>query len=251
MKKLKAWQVILLIVFYPAGICYLIYITAKKKRLKNAVNPSYYVINPPVHQIYYPPDGFISRPSEIYDRKSKIVSLWSRKWLEIASEEFVVVDLETTGLDKYTDKIVEISAIRYRNCVEVEKFVTLVDPQRPIPLDATGVHHITNSMVRNAPTDRQAIPALLDFLGNSLLAGHNVNFDISFIEVAARLQGFDPQWNYIDSMSVAKRLIPGLPDYRQTTILNALNVKQNRYHRAEDDCRGCAEIILLGINSLL
>lgn len=186
-----------------------------------------------------------------YKRQSKIVSLFTKKWLAAAAEEFIVLDIETTGLDSRNDRIVEVSAIRYNKLVESEKFVTLVNPGTIIPIAATEIHHITNQMVIDAPFVEQVIPPLLSFLKSSVIVGHYVNFDISFIEVAARRMGFAPAWNYIDTISIAKKLIPGLPNYKLKTILDAIHVNQATYHRAEDDCRGCAEIILLGINSLL
>lgn len=184
-------------------------------------------------------------------KKSKIVSLLSKKWLSLAYNEFIVVDLETTGLNKNNDYIIEVAAIRYQKGYEVDKFVTLINPCVYIPAGVSRIHGIYNEHVANSPTIEKVLPRLLDYLGNSLLVAHNANFDIGFIEVWAGRLSYEPHWNYVDTISVAKKFIPGLPNYKQHTILDAIGYKQNRYHRAEDDCRGCAEIMNIGINSLI
>lgn len=186
-----------------------------------------------------------------FDKKSSIVSVFVKKWADIARREFVVLDLETTGLDKVYDGIVEIAAIKYIDGVEAEKFTTLVNPGRSIPPGAMAVHKITDDMVKSAPAIKQVMPQLLTFLGDSLLVGHNANFDIGFVEVWARRLGYNPVWNYVDTISVAKKILPGLHNYKQGTVLNAIGYTQNQYHRAEDDCRGCAEIMLLAVNSIV
>ena len=177
------------------------------------------------------------------DKQSKIASIFTQKWYDAVCEEFVVVDIETTGLSKDFDHIIEIAAIRYEGGVEQEKFTTLVKPPFAIPEEAIAIHHITNAMVNNAPPISSVISAFLDFVGESILVGHNANFDISFLEIAAREQGFSPSWRYIDTISVAKKAYPGLPNYKQQTVLRAIGYKQPSEHRAEDDARGCAYIL--------
>lgn len=203
---------------------------------------------PQQNEIRYSP--FNGYPQISLEKKSKIVSIFTHKWLQATVNEFIVLDLETTGLDKAFDKIVEIAALRYINGAPVDKFVTLVNPQMPMPRAAQQVHRISDQAVRNSPTIEQVMPHLLTYLGSSILVGHNANFDIGFIEVWARRLGYDPCWNYIDTISVAKKMIPGLPNYKQQTVLDRIGYRQNTYHRAEDDCKGCAEILLIAINSL-
>ena len=182
---------------------------------------------------------------------SKIVSIFTQEWLNIAHKEFIVVDIETTGLDKNSNHIIEVAAIRYRNCAEVDKFVTLINPRIDIPHVTTRIHGITNKAVENSPTIETVMPELLKFLGNSLLTAHNANFDIGFIETWANKLGYKVGWNYVDTISIARRMIPGLINYKQATVLNAIGYEQSQYHRAEDDCRGCAQIMKLGVDSLI
>jgi exonuclease, DNA polymerase III, epsilon subunit family len=184
------------------------------------------------------------------EKKSKIVSVFTNKWFDKAADTFTVIDIETTGLSKITDHIVEIAAIRYNGGLEWEKMVSLVKPPVEIPQVTIDIHHITNRMVKDAPTIEDVLPAFLEFIGDDLVVGHNVNFDIGFIELAARRLGYDPVWNYVDTISVAKKIIPGLPNYKQATVINALGIRQDIAHRAEDDCRACAEILILALQKI-
>lgn len=185
-----------------------------------------------------------------YQKKSSIVSIFTKKWYDICCKEFVVLDFETTGLDKVYDNIVEIAAIRYVDGIEKEKYVTLVNPLRPIPADASAVHHITNNMVKSAPKEKEAIPLLINFIENSIIVGHNVNFDIGFLEIAAQRCGMSVKYSYIDTLSISKKLFPDLPDYKLGTIASSLGIDTTKLHRAEADVYVCSEIIKIAIDTL-
>lgn len=185
-----------------------------------------------------------------YDKQSRIVSIFTRKWYDVCQKDFIVLDFETTGLDKVYDSIIEIAAIRFENGVEKEKYVTLVKPLLHIPLEATAINHITNQMVRNAPSEKDTIPKLIDFIGDSIIVGHNVNFDIGFLEIAAQRQGKNVQYNYIDTMSIAKKLFPDLPDYKLGTIAQFLDFDTSSLHRAEADVYVCSEIVKIALDTL-
>lgn len=185
-----------------------------------------------------------------YIKDSKIVSIFSKKWRDICRKEFVVIDFETTGLSYYTDRIIEIAAIRYKSGEESERFISLVNPLISISHEASQINHITDTMVADAPTERYLIPQLIEFLGNSLIVGHYVNFDLNFLEVAAQRYGYNVKYNYIDTISVAKKIFPGLSDYRLSTIAETLNIDTLKLHRAENDVGVCAEIINIALNSL-
>jgi DNA polymerase III epsilon subunit family exonuclease len=178
-----------------------------------------------------------------YKKASKIVSIMDAQWFNCAYDEFIAIDIETTGLCKTREHILEVAAIRYRKCEEVDKFVTLINPMVKIPYYVSQIHGITNETVKNSPTIDVVIPQLLEFMGNSIIVAHNAHFDIGFIEVWARRLGYNPIWNYIDTISAARKVIPGLSNYKQQTVLNAIGYVQKTYHRAEDDVRGCVEII--------
>jgi DNA polymerase III epsilon subunit family exonuclease len=174
--------------------------------------------------------------------------LFTKRWFDVACGEFVVFDIETTGLSAVYDRVIEMAAIKYQQGVEVDKFVTLVNPK--VPIYNSFIHGITNEMVKDSPTIAEVMPNLLEFLGDCLLVGHNVSFDLRFTEVNARWCGYTVKWDYVDTRSIAKKLLPALYNYRQETVLNALGYTQSRRHRAEDDARGCVNIFNFGLNTL-
>ena len=183
-------------------------------------------------------------------KASEIVSILDERWCKCAYEEFIALDIETTGLGKGHEHILEVAAIRYRKCKEIDKFVSLINPLARIPYYVSQIHGITNETVKDSPTIDVVLPQLLDFMGNSIIVAHNAHFDIGFIEVWARRLGYDPYWNYIDTISVARKVLPGLPNYKQHTILNAIGYVQDTYHRAEADVRGCVEIIMYAFDKI-
>ncbi len=95
--------------------------------------------------------------------------------------DFVVVDTETTGITLLSSKIVELSALRFENFRPTMLFTTLINPECPIPPEATNVNHITDEMVKDAPKIWQVMPALQDFIGAMPLVGHNLPFDLKFL----------------------------------------------------------------------
>lgn len=95
--------------------------------------------------------------------------------LNLYAKDYVVFDLETTGLSPETDEIIEISGIKVRNGQVDSDFSTLVNPGRPIPYSATNINGITDEMVRNAPMLKEALENFLDFAGEDILVGHNIH----------------------------------------------------------------------------
>lgn len=146
---------------------------------------------------------------------------------------FVALDLETTGLDSDRDTILEIGAVRFKgNRVEGE-YSTLVNPGRPISPFITGLTGITDAMVANAPPLRQILPALEDFVGDAIIVGHNIKFDLGFLR-KQRLFGDHDQ---LDTYDLAAVLIPAAGRYSLGALGQALGVILPATHRALDDAR--------------
>jgi DNA polymerase III epsilon subunit family exonuclease len=185
---------------------------------------------------------------EFYRKQSMPRNLFTKRWFDVACGEFVVVDIETTGLSAVYDRVIEVAAIKYQKGVEVDKFITLINPQ--VPIYNSFIHGITNEMVKGSPIIADVMPNLLGFLEDCLVVGHNVSFDLRFIEVNARGCGYTVKWDYVDTRSIAKKLLPKLYNYRQETVLDALGCKQSSWHRAESDARGCVNIFNFCLNTL-
>ncbi len=152
--------------------------------------------------------------------------------------DYVVFDLETTGVSVAKDDIIEISAVRGRNGQIVDTFSTLVNPGRPIPADATAVNGITDEMVKDAPEIGTALSGFLEFIGKEVLVGHNIHsFDLNFVyDAALVLSGKKVDNDYVDTLYLAKRCLPGLGSYKLTDLAAHFGISAAGAHRAFNDC---------------
>ena len=161
-------------------------------------------------------------------------------------ENYVVFDLETTGINQERDAIIEISAVKVEKHKVVGEFSTLVNPERHIPAGATAVNGITDEMVKDAPDIKTAMKDFLDFVGNYVLVGHNIHtFDTNFVYDAA-LDFLEQEMrdDYIDTLYMARRYLPELPHHKLTDIAAHFGLKTEGAHRALFDCmmnQGCYE----------
>ena len=160
-----------------------------------------------------------------------------KKLLKYVSD-YVVFDLETTGISVDRDDIIEISAVKVKNGQVIDTFETLVNPERHIPAGATQVNHITDAMVADAPLLEEAMILFMDFIGEGILVGHNINtFDMKFIYKAAE-QLFDkiiPN-DYIDTLTMARRCLPELSHHRLCDVSEHFQISTEGAHRALNDC---------------
>ena len=120
--------------------------------------------------------------------------------------EFVVFDTETTGLAPSRERIIELAAIRFVNGVPTEVFETFINPEKPIPQEASAVNHITDGMVADAPTISQVLPAFEAFVGKSPLVAHNLAFDLKFIFYSGS-NIFDTPRKYFDTLQIAQKML--------------------------------------------
>lgn len=165
-----------------------------------------------------------------HDRSAKGKSL-----LEIVSN-YVVLDLETTGLDPTWNEIIEIGAIRVRNHEIVETFSSLVKPDIPIDDFIASLTGITNEMVADAPAINAILPQLFDFVGNDIVVGHNVNFDINFLyDNSLRCTGRGFTNDFVDTMRLSRRLFPEEAHHRLADLELRFNLHNENAHRAMSD----------------
>lgn len=152
--------------------------------------------------------------------------------------DYVVFDLETTGINPNRDAIIEISAIKVIGNQVAEEFSTLVNPGRSIPKGATAVNGITDEMVADAPTVKEAIEHFLDFIGDSILVGHNIHtFDMNFAYDAALQElGREIKNDYIDTLYLARQCLPQLSHHKLTDVSEYFCIETEGAHRALCDC---------------
>ncbi|MGI6030538.1 MAG: PolC-type DNA polymerase III [Eubacteriales bacterium] len=157
-------------------------------------------------------------------------------------DEFIMFDLETTGLNPNLCAITEIGAVRVKNGEVVEEFDTFVDPEMPIPPEITKLTGISDEMVQGAPKVRQAIEMFYDFCGDAPLVAHNSPFDAGFMKVHSRRVGLDFPYTCLDTVALAKFLLPNQKKYKLDILAKELKLPPFNHHRACDDSRVLAGI---------
>ena len=151
-------------------------------------------------------------------------------------ENYTVVDIETTGLSPQRDDIIELSALKVRDTKVVEEFSTLLKSSKGVNSFISGLTGITNSMLNNAPIIEDVLPEFLAFIGNDIILGHNVNFDMRFIKAKTQLVLNKMVENSImDTMIFAKRNLE-LPNFKLTTIAQYYDIDTKNNHRGLKDC---------------
>lgn len=145
----------------------------------------------------------------------------------------VCLDIETTGLDRNGDSIIEIAAIRFKGHRIEAEFQTLIDPGKRIPDNITTLTGIDNAMVRNAPRVQEVMPKLIEFCGDSPILGQNVQFDLGFINRYKALMYNDR----LDTYDIASVMMPRAGRYNLAALGRAMNIPLLNSHRAMDDVR--------------
>lgn len=150
---------------------------------------------------------------------------------------YIAFDVETTGLNPTSDRIVEIGAVIFRRGTVQKVFSSLVNPDTPISQAASAVNHITNSMLNSAPSEKEVYSQLVDFLGEALSAGvvmcaHNAEFDFDFLCNTLSRLGFNANIEYIDTLGLSRKYLHGLENYKQSTIENYFGLVNSSPHRA-------------------
>ena len=163
----------------------------------------------------------------------------------IKDKEFVVFDVETTGLSPMNgDRVVEIAALKIRDFKVVDEFHSLVNPGREISYDAFLVNGISQKMVQDAPMASTVMPAFCGFIEGTCLVGHNVKFDLGFLTNELLLLGLKlhPRTVALDTVKMARVLIPGLNSYSLASVSYSLGITQIQRHRAMSDVQMTWEV---------
>lgn len=159
------------------------------------------------------------------------------KSLLLFPEDYTVVDIETTGFDPMFDEIIEVAGIKYRGGNEVGRFQSLVKPDDGIPDYITALTGISNEMVADAPTIEDVLPRFLEFIGEDLVVGHNVHFDVNFIYDYAEDFELKPFSNdLVDTLRLSRRLCPELQSHKLSALAAHFGVEPDGEHRALADC---------------
>ena len=148
---------------------------------------------------------------------------------------YCVLDLETTGFSATTEKITEVGIMKIKNGEVLDQFSCFVNPEKHIPQRVSEVTNITDDMVADSETIDKVFPKILDFIKDSVLVAHNAPFDMGFLKQNAKNLGYEFDYTYLDTLSLAKDLFPDYKKYKLGKIADNLGIKVEVAHRALDD----------------
>lgn len=157
---------------------------------------------------------------------------------------FICFDIETTGLSAARDKITEIGAVKVENGVITDTFSTFANPEMPIPQKITQLTGITDDMVKDAPSQSEAVGAFLEFAGDNVLVAHNAPFDTSFIAKACEDMGREYNYTSIDTVAISRAILTDIKNCKLDTVAKFLRFGDFNHHRATDDAEMLARIFI-------
>ena len=198
------------------------------------------------------PDIKIIYGVEAYLAPDNTKSIYNGKGQDIDAT-YCVLDLETTGFSATNDRITEIGIMKVKNKEIIDEFSCFVNPERHIPERVTEVTNITDEMVKDAETIEQVFPKMLEFLGDqesTVIVAHNANFDVGFLKQNAKRLGYDFDYSYLDTLSLAKDLFPDYKKYKLGKIAENLGIKVEVAHRALDDVDTTVKVFNVMIDML-
>ena len=211
---------------------------AMKWKMKSIAITDHGVVQafPEAHKLlgYDNPDMKIIYGVEAYLAPDKNAIVTNPKGQDIDTT-YCVLDLETTGFSATTEKITEVGIMKIKNGEVLDQFSCFVNPEKHIPQRVSEVTNITDDMVADSETIDKVFPKILDFIKDSVLVAHNAPFDMGFLKQNAKNLGYEFDYTYLDTLSLAKDLFPDYKKYKLGKIADNLGIKVEVAHRALDD----------------
>lgn len=172
-----------------------------------------------------------------------------KETIKILKNKFISLDVETTGLNPISDRVIEIGASLFVNGDSVEHFESLINIGEKIPKSAQKINHISDEMLADSPKESVVISDFVKFLGDALegdtiVCAHNAKFDLRFIAETLKRNGYSGHFYYIDTLSLTRRYVKNLVNYKQGTIMSHFGISSGSSHRALADAEGCGRILL-------
>ena len=183
---------------------------------------------------------------EMYMIDDEAPMITNPKDKKIDEEEFVVFDIETTGLNSHTNKIIEIGAVKIKAGRIIDRYSQLINPGIPIPYHITEITSITNEQVANQPKIDEVIGKFVEFIGDAVLVAHNAPFDMGFIKRDIKeYLNMDFECSVIDTLQMARDLFPDFKKYGLGDLNKALGLALEKHHRAVDDSQATANMFII------
>ena len=186
------------------------------------------------------------RRFKIIDGKTIELQAYDSESRLLEELDFVVVDIEATGAKMPPNRIIELGAYRIRGGRIVDRFMTLVNPEISIPRFVVALTNITNEMVKQAPLFAEVAPKWLEFVEDAVLVAHNAPFDTNFLnhEIARVYPGHRMINPHLCTVTLSRRTVPGLANYRLETVADHFAIPIFDRHRAGSDALATAEVFL-------
>ena len=183
---------------------------------------------------------------EMYMIDDEALMITNPKDKKIDEEEFVVFDIETMGLNAYSNEIIEIGAVKIKAGRIIDRYSQLFNPGKPIPYKITEITGITDQLVANEPSVDQVIGKFVDFIGDAVLVAHNAPFDMGFIKRdIKKYLNIDLENSVIDTLQMARDLFPDLKKYGLGDLNKVLGLALENHHRAVDDSQATANMFII------
>lgn len=184
--------------------------------------------------------------SEFYMVDNTLTYVKNPRGIRLNDAKFVVLDLETTGLSARYDRIIEFGAVCVEHGLVTSHLDILINPEMPIPKHIVEITKINDSMVKNKPTIKDALPKILEFLGDAILVTHNAEFDISFLQEALMNLGMEKLTNpIIDTLALSRYMFPESRNHRLGSLCRNLDVAYDdkSAHRADYDAQVLNDVL--------
>lgn len=158
-------------------------------------------------------------------------------------QSYVVLDVETTGFDPRNNRIIEIGMIKVTDGKETDTFSSFINPGSPIPPHITTLTGITDDDVSSAPFFDEIANEIVSFMGEAIIVGHNVQFDIGFMQSEFIHCSIRKDFEYLDTLALARKAFPNLKSHKLSNLIAHLGFKENQSHRALDDARWTFKVL--------
>lgn len=183
---------------------------------------------------------------EMYMIDDEALMITNPKDKKIDEEEFIVFDIETTGLNSHTNKIIEIGAVKIKAGRIIDRYSQLINPGKPIPDKITEMTGIKDELVINEPSMDQVIGKFVEFIGDAVLVAHNAPFDMGFIKRDIKeYLNIDLENSVIDTLQMARDLFPDFKKYGLGDLNKSLGLALEKHHRAVDDSQATANMFII------
>ena len=183
---------------------------------------------------------------EMYMIDDEALMITNPKDKKIDEEEFVVFDIETTGLNSHTNKIIEIGAVKIKAGRIIDRYSQLINPGISIPYHITEITSITNEQVANQPKIDEVIGKFVEFIGDAVLVAHNAPFDMGFIKRDIKeYLNIDLESSVIDTLQMVRDLFPDFKKYGLGDLNKSLGLALEKHHRAVDDSQATANMFII------